>query len=478
MVFTVTLSGAVAGGFSVDYETIDGSATGSATSTAFRDYSSQSGTLTFTGTDGEWHTVTADIFEDYRVELNETFSLELDGLDPAGSVTLPGPAQYTILDDDSALITIEPYLTNDPNDPDDVSEEVLYETNHDFKVVLDHLVDTDIYVTYRTVDGSAHSGEDFTGTTSATATILAHEYIGYIDITVSDDWKVEADENFSVELLSVDASDRDVDLGATTTAQETLENDDIAKIRLVMESNLTSRDEGEQFTVIAKLMHVYPNGSEAEGATSDQNVVVPITTSDGTAQESGTGVGQNDYDGFPSGYNLTISAGSSSASAYIATNDDSVVEGNETLTVTPGSPTVNGRPITDATAAIGLTILNEDGTATFIIDDQSISIATITGYTDITFTVYMTAAVDHNVTIGFHNEDHGASSSYTSQEYLVLTQGNLTFTPGQTSKTITVRVFDTIDSGDQFYIWLDDVGSLGSGVSLSNNTVKGTGTAQ
>ncbi|UJH69248.1 hypothetical protein L0P89_02745 [Muricauda sp. SCSIO 65647] len=92
--FTVRLTGNVQGGFTVDYATNDGSAGEPG------DYTDVSGTLNFTGNDGESYDITVPIIDDSLIEPTEDFTVLLDNL----STTLIGingdTATGNILDND------------------------------------------------------------------------------------------------------------------------------------------------------------------------------------------------------------------------------------------------------------------------------------------------------------------------------------------------------------------------------------------
>ncbi len=78
LVFTVTLSADVQGGVNVAYATADGTA-----KLTDNDYTSASGTLSFTGTANEQLTITVATTEDTKVELAETLTVTLSGISAA-----------------------------------------------------------------------------------------------------------------------------------------------------------------------------------------------------------------------------------------------------------------------------------------------------------------------------------------------------------------------------------------------------------
>ncbi|MFZ9046376.1 MAG: MBG domain-containing protein, partial [Cyclobacteriaceae bacterium] len=102
---TVLLDGDVQGGFTVDANTSDGTAT-----TADSDYTAvMSETLTFAGTSGETHTFDIAVGGDDKVEEDEIFGVSLDNLLPteviASDIDITGEATITVTNDDEAFIS-------------------------------------------------------------------------------------------------------------------------------------------------------------------------------------------------------------------------------------------------------------------------------------------------------------------------------------------------------------------------------------
>jgi hypothetical protein len=56
----------------------------------------------------------------------------------------------------------------------------------------------DTVVNYRTADGSATAGSDYTGTTTGTVTIPKNATTGTIRVPITDDSTYERDETFTV----------------------------------------------------------------------------------------------------------------------------------------------------------------------------------------------------------------------------------------------------------------------------------------
>ncbi len=179
--FTVTLSAASTQTVTVAYATADG------TATAGSDYQAASGTLTFAP--GETSkTVTVLVNGDRLAEQNETFLVTLSAATNAN--TLGGRAVGTILDD-------EPRIS--------ISDVTRYEgkkgqtTLFTFTVTLSAAYDQPVTMSFKTTDGSAKSGADYTARTG-TLTFAPGETTKTITISVIGDSKKEADETFYLDL--------------------------------------------------------------------------------------------------------------------------------------------------------------------------------------------------------------------------------------------------------------------------------------
>src|SRR5262249_43830300 len=156
--------------------------------TADSDYTAATGTLSFTGTAGESHTITVHTTADTKVEADETLTVALSNVQPQGAgvsasnFTTPGsPATGTILNDDSATLSI-------------TNQSVTEGGDLVFTVTLSNDVQGGVKVHYATRDGTAPSSDSdytaasgtlsFAGTAGEQHTITVH---------TTADTKVEAD---------------------------------------------------------------------------------------------------------------------------------------------------------------------------------------------------------------------------------------------------------------------------------------------
>jgi len=148
-------------------------------------------------------TVTIPITQDNVVELDETIDLEVTAI----SGTVVGPqntATLTVLDDDSATLSIND-VTLDEGD--------IGTTAFTFTVTLAGDVDVPLGVSFATVNGAAQDENGDGDYQSATGTLSFNGDAGErrtIAIAVTADDVLEPDEDFFVNLASIDADGRDV----------------------------------------------------------------------------------------------------------------------------------------------------------------------------------------------------------------------------------------------------------------------------
>src|SRR5206468_3128570 len=128
---------------------------------------------------------------------------------------------------------------------------------------------------------------------------------------------------------------------------------------------------------------------------------------------------------------LTFAPGEISKTISVPIVGDRLAEPNETFSLNLTNP---------ANALIA----HGQGVGTIVDDEPRISISDATKTegrkgqtTSLVFTVMLSAAYDQAVTVSFRTADGTATTA--DGDYLAAS-GSLTFSPGQTSKTITVQV--------------------------------------
>jgi uncharacterized repeat protein (TIGR01451 family) len=166
---------------------------------------------------------------------------------------------------------------------------------------------------------------------------------------------------------------------------------------------------------------------------------VPFSLADGTAN-----VG-TDYQ--TNSGSFSVFAGNVTATVSIGINGDTTVEPDETFFMNLGS-------------VAGATIAKPQGTGTIINDDglasPGISISDVTagegnsGTTNFNFTVSLTASSASTITVNYATADGTATapSDYAAKS------GTVTFTPGQTSQSVTIVVNgDTVfEPNETFFV--------------------------
>jgi hypothetical protein len=187
--FEVTTSGCAAA--TVDYETTAAPAN-LAQASAPADYTRTVGSLSWSQGDTTGRIVQVPIVGETLVEPDESFSLRL--VDRKTSAVSSGIG--TIINDDSALIGVEPY-TCDENEGDDGQ----YGTPCPVPVKLVRLASFDILVRYETVDGTASAGEDYMAVHNGTLIIPAGQSVGYATVRIRRDHLTNESEYFYVRIF-------------------------------------------------------------------------------------------------------------------------------------------------------------------------------------------------------------------------------------------------------------------------------------
>jgi hypothetical protein len=181
-------------------------------------------------------------------------------------------------------------------------------------------------------------------------------------------------------------------------------------------------------------------------AKSTQTITVHYSTADGTAT-----VADNDY--LATSGTLTFMPGQTTATIPVPVVGDRIAESNETFTLTLSEPT-------NAFLSLG----SSTGTGTIIDDEPRISISNVTknegnkGTTAFVFTVTLSAPYDAPVTV--HYATSNGTATVANGDYIA-TSGTLTFAPGQTTATITVKVNGNrqVEPNEYFYVNLSSPSS-------------------
>jgi hypothetical protein len=401
---TATLDNAVAGGFTVDVSTTDGTAT-----LADSDYTAvTSQVLTFTGTASETQTFTVTPTDDNKVELDETVNVSMDNLVPSevaiSDIDITDTAVVTITDDDSATLTI----TNQTVDEDVAGGNMV------FTVTLNNAVALGTQVGYSFADVTATGGgTDYTGTPGTlTFTGTAGEQ-ETITVPINNDAIVEGTESFTVTLA---APTNGVGVSGSP-ATGTITDDDSATITI---ANVSGSEDSGAINVFVIL-----DNAVSGGFTLD------VSTADGTAT-----LADNDYTAIV-GQTLTFAGTAGEQQIFSVTPiADTDIEANETLTVSMSN--LAGTAISVNISDTAIVTINNDDTASVTIAD--------TGGQENSGPITVTATLDNAVPGGFSVNVSTADGTATlaDNDYAAIVNQTLSFS-GTTGEQQTFTVSPTGD---------------------------------
>ena len=412
----VFLSSPQAGSVTVNFTTADG------TATAGDDYTATSGTLTFAA--GETvKAISIPILADTLDEDAETILVNLTS-SSAGTI-VDNQAIVTLIDDDNP-----PSIT--------ISDETAANENAastNLTVTLSAASSKDVTVDYATADSTATAGADYTAD-SGTVTISAGATTGTIAVAVLSDSMDEDNEIVHVDLSNAtNASISDAQGALTITDDDSTPSLSIA--------DGTSTDENS-VTVVVSL-----------SSASGRSVTVNAAASDGTATEG------SDFNAFSS--TVTFASGETTKSVSIPLVNDSADEDDETFTVTLSS--ANNATISTATATA--TITDDDAPPALSI--QSVSVAENAGTASLNVT--LDAASEKTITVDFASS--AGTACHCSSDFTAISSTTLTFTAGQTSKTISATIDDdSVDEMDEtFDITLSNASNATIAVATGTVTI-------
>ena len=323
---TVSLSAAASEAVTVAYATANGTAT-----TADKDYTAASGTLTFAA--GETvKTFVILVNGDTKVENAERFTVRLS--DPRGATIARAEAAVTLTNDDS------------PQQPKAVSLSIndiaLDESNSgttaaEFTVSLSEAALSPVTVWYQTGDGTATAADRDYLAATGTLTFLPGETTKQVRIAVTGDVKPEAAESFTVVLSSPTSAKI-----ARARGTAVIRNDDTTGIQvLIADAAVKEGNSGER--VLSFVVSL--------SAAARETVTLGIRTVDGTATAGA------DYTALAR--NIVFSKGMVKQTVTVWLKGDTAAETDETFAVelfdvvgaTIGRGSAQGTIINDDTAS-------------------------------------------------------------------------------------------------------------------------------
>ncbi len=394
LTFTVTLSQAASEPVTVGYATANGTAVAGA------DYMAASGTITFAA--GETtRTISIPIVGDTTLEANESFTVTLSGA--SGATIADGSATATIVNNDSAP----------PPATDGTSVEYDVTSNWGSGFTASMTVGAGSGgLSGWTIEFDA----GFTITSIWNAVIVSHVGTHYVVRNASWNGSVGSGKETSFGFQATPGSGGTQASGFTVNGVPVGSDPaPVVPTLSVADATVTEGDSGMRELVFTVTL----------SAAATSAVTVAYATANGTA------TGGSDYTAL--GGTLTFAAGEISKIVRVPVAGDTVVEDNETLTLTLSSPT--GATIADGTA-VG-TIANDDVAPlpSLAISDASVAEGNPDAPGIVTFTVTLSAASTSAVTVSFATAD---GTAVAGSDY-VARSGTLTFAPGETQKTLAVN---------------------------------------
>jgi large repetitive protein len=414
--FTITLSAPSAQSVSVDYATIDDTATaGGLSASGGADYVSTSDSITFAPGETSKQ-VDVTINGDSLNEDDEQLTVEL--FNGVNALVLDPQGVGTIRNDDTlpALSVADVSLTEG-------AAGVRMAT---FQVSLSETSGRQVTVGYATGNGTASAAQDYVST-SGTLTFDPGEASALVSVAVNGDLLNESDETFSVGLgNAVNATVSD------NVAHGTITNDDPVPSLAVDDVSLVEGDAGTKNAVFTVSL----------SAPSGRDVSVSWSTSDGTATSS------QDY--VAASGSLSFAAGDSVRTVSVVVNGDGDDELNETFGL-------------DLSGALNALLGDQHGVGTIITDDSTLPGLDIVdasvgegnaGTAKLSLTVTLTASSAQQVKVNYATSNGSASAGVDYQA----ASGTLTFAPGQTSQVIDITVSgDALDEPDEtVFVTLSD----------------------
>jgi len=423
LTFTVTRSAILSAATVVNITT-------GGTATSGTDYTGAVATVTIPS-GATTATFTIDPTLDGTVEADETVTMTV-AAGTGYTVGAPSSATGTILNDDvpTATITVSPANVAEDGAPNLVFTVTLNQANPAAATSIGY-----------TIGGTATNGTDY-ATIASPLVIPAGNTTGTITVNPTADATIEANETVTLTLNA----GAGYTVGVPNAATGTILNDDLPNLAI----NDVTANEGNAGTTNFTFTVSLSAPAGPGGVTFD------IGTANGTATAGVDYVAQ-------SLTGQTIPAGSSTYTFTVLVNGDLLNEASETFFV-------------NVTNVVNAVVVDGQGVGTIVNDDPlpSLSINDVTvvegnaGTTNAVFTVTLSAASGQTVTVNYATADGTATqpADYTS------TSGTLTFTPGQTTQTITVPVVGEVvpEANETFFVNL----SGATNATISDNQGVGT----
>ncbi len=393
--------------------------------------------------------LTIDVSGDTIVEADETFTIVLTGATNGATVS-GSPGTATIQNDDVMQVAV---VATDANKNEGTGGTTPFTFTVNRTGDLSTAVDVDYAISFGGAYSFAADASDISGSLSGTVTLGAGVSSVPITVNVNADSVAENTEGFTVTLTSVDAPATIIG----SPANGSIINDDTIVVSFgTFDASLNEGSLGGTTPFNYNLTRT--------GDTSGVTTVTWTVTGTGGATASDFAGGT-----FPTG-TATFNAGATTASFSVLVNADTVVELNESFTVTLSNPTSLATTLGTSTAVS--TIVNDDST-TLTITPANITLPEgNSGTTPFAYTVTRTGDLSTTTTVNWAVAGSGANPT-NAADFSGLTSGSLTFLANEATQTITLLVIgDTITEPDETFT-LSLTGQSPSSVIVSG-TAAGT----
>ncbi len=381
--FTISLNANVQGGFSVDYDITEG------TATEGDDYSvaAATGSIAFTGNAGEQHSITVNITDDALIEDTEQLSIALSGLSTALINIIDAGATGTINDNDGGAAN--GVSVADFNVDEDAG-------TAQFTISLNANVQGGFSVDYDITEGTATEGDDYS-VAAATGSIAFTGNAGEqhsITVNITDDALIEDTEQLSIALSGLStALINIIDAGATGTI-----NDNDGGAANGVQFDIINIDIDEDAGTVSLPVSLNANVQEA--------FTVEFYTANGTAQDA------FDYTGVPQNTQVLTFGGANSNNQTITFPiiDDIIIEATEDFQVLLSNISTSlVNILSNDTATVN--IIDNDGNEGYPLDITIEACDVIPTAEVITVNSTCATTVDFNESIT--GQDDGCAMDYT-----------------------------------------------------------------
>ena len=308
-------------------------------------------------------------------------------------------------------------------------------------------VSTTTNVDFATSDGTATAGNDYTASTG-TLTFAPGQLSKTFTVPILNDNVFEGNETFNLTLSNATAG---VIMGAPSSMVITIQdNESTPSVQISGNLRVTEGNAG------TKVFNIPVTLSNASG----QTVTVSYATADSTPVSAVAGTDYVSNSG-----TLTFPPGTTSAQINVTVNGDTTVEPDETFLIKLSNP-VN---VNLFTSQVPVTIANDDSSIQFSAANYSVSESA----KSVNVTVTRTGDTSAAASVNYATSDTAAGQSCSiangkasSRCDYISTLGVLTFTAGQTSKTITILLiadgFQEVDETFSVLLSSPTVGALGT----------------